>query len=609
MASLNWLSSSPFDPGHIFTSSGVTRSTTSPTSVTYITPTGTVVVTGSSFSFDQEGEPTGGFITSVVYSEGSTVLGRFDNVDNASLVTFHQRWLRDKLAPTYSLLTGVSDINLNSGDDTFGLTMGSTTRQAFQATIDGAGGVDSIPYYQLALVGRPDSDTTDFMVLNSQGGNGGSAKLVRIGSNFHFTATVNGDRPVDVILKNIELLSGVSLVQHVQYDPSPGVHAIVRGSAFEPNTIALNSTLIPGLSIDQTVEITGGWEADSLTGHSGRDVIHGDQGDTLIGGKGDDTYYVSGGATVIETAGNGYDTIKATTTFVLQDGVEIERIEAIGRQDPVWGITFEAKITGNSLANTLIGDIGDSTLDGGGGADRLEGGFGNDTYYVDSKDVVVELSNQGYDTVLASDRFAARSAMEIEVLRFASVKSTQNYYLYGSHSDNTIIGNAGNNALKGLNGNDKLSGGLGNDAIWGGNGNDKLDGGNGVDRLRGDAGNDTLYGGSGNDMLWGGVGRDTFVFNKNLNSRTNVDRIYDFSSKDDTIWLDSRVFRGLEKGKLIPGSFVIGSEPNDASDHIIYDPGTGSLSFDIDGTGNVAPILFAILKPNTIIRSHDFLVV
>jgi len=478
--------------------------------------------------------------------------------------------------------------------------------------INGGDGIDTVVYGLVDTYGlQPDGS---IRLSYFAGIHLATYKVKQAGTTWEVETSRNLSTARLDTLSNIEALQFgdlvFGLVRHVQYVSATNVYA-VRGAATEVNDIAVTTSLIDNLTSSMVVHVTGGFQGDVLTGHAGRNLINGLTGaDTMNGAGGDDIYIVNDASDhIIELAGNGFDTVRASVAFVLPEGAEIERIEAVGYRDPIWHMVFEGKLTGNSLANILIGDAGDSVLDGGGGADRLEGGYGHDTYIVDSKDLVVELAQHGNDTVIAKESFASRSGMEIELLRFLAPKAKSNFYLYGSNTANTIIGNAGNNALKGLNGNDKLSGGLGNDALWGGNGSDTLDGGNGIDRLHGDAGNDTLYGGSGNDLLWGGAGKDTFVFNKNLSKINNVDRIHDFNSSDDTIWLDRKVFRGLDKGKLIPSSFAVGATALDASDRIIYDPNTGALSFDVDGTGNALQIQFAALKPYTQLQINDFLVV
>ena len=155
----------------------------------------------------------------------------------------------------------------------------------------------------------------------------------------------------------------------------------------------------------------------------------------------------------------------------------------------------------------------------------------------------------------------------------------------------------------------------GDDALFGELGNDTLQGGSGNDTLDGDAGNDLLYGGAGKDLLKGGVGRDIFVFDKPLNKKTNLDRIADFSVKDDTIWLDNAVFKKLgkgsltKKGKLDKEFFVIDTKAREKDDYLIYNKKTGVLSYDADGSGSKKAVEIATLTKNLKLTSADFLIV
>lgn len=155
----------------------------------------------------------------------------------------------------------------------------------------------------------------------------------------------------------------------------------------------------------------------------------------------------------------------------------------------------------------------------------------------------------------------------------------------------------------------------GDDALFGELGNDTLQGGSGNDTLDGDAGNDLLYGGAGKDLLKGGAGRDIFVFDKPLNKKTNLDRIADFSVKDDTIWLDNAVFKKLgkgsltKKGKLDKEFFVIDTQAREKDDYLIYNKKTGVLSYDADGSGSKKAVEIATLTKNLKLTSADFLIV
>jgi serralysin len=140
----------------------------------------------------------------------------------------------------------------------------------------------------------------------------------------------------------------------------------------------------------------------------------------------------------------------------------------------------------------------------------------------------------------------------------------------------------------------------------GGSGNDTLKGNAVRNVLKGGAGNDRLYGFEGNDVLSGGAGKDVFVFNTKP-GRVNLDRITDFSVRDDTIRLENAVFTKLGKpGKLPASAFWTGKKAHDASDRIIYDKAHGALYYDPDGTGKAAKIMIATLSKGLDITCSDF---
>ena len=147
--------------------------------------------------------------------------------------------------------------------------------------------------------------------------------------------------------------------------------------------------------------------------------------------------------------------------------------------------------------------------------------------------------------------------------------------------------------------------------LYGGDGNDLLKGGDGLDVLYGLAGNDTLYGGAGKDTLYGGTGKDVFVFDTRANKSTNLDRVADFSAKDDSIWLDNAVFSNkIGKGtptsprKLSKSFFKLGTKAGDKDDYFIYNKAKATLYYDIDGSGKKAMVEIAKFdkKPNLTIN-------
>ncbi|MBM6594153.1 Ig-like domain-containing protein [Microvirga pudoricolor] len=136
------------------------------------------------------------------------------------------------------------------------------------------------------------------------------------------------------------------------------------------------------------------------------------------------------------------------------------------------------------------------------------------------------------------------------------------------------------------------------------------------DVIVGGAGRDVISGGLGRDILTGGKGKDTFVFDTKLTkNRSNVDTITDFNVKDDTMKLDNAIFKKLGKGtekkpgKLDKDFFTVGTKAQDANDYLIYNSKKGTLSYDADGSGKGAAIVFATLSKNLKMTDKDFLIV
>jgi Ca2+-binding RTX toxin-like protein len=248
--------------------------------------------------------------------------------------------------------------------------------------------------------------------------------------------------------------------------------------------------------------------SDALLGGDGNDRLEGNAGaDQMAGGAGNDVYLVDDQADlVVELAGEGTDTVRASVSYTL--GGDVERLTLTG--------TAVLTGTGNALNNllvasatgsTLVGLAGNDTLRGGTGNDVLVGGEGNDIYVVNSTDdVVTELAGEGTDTVQASVTLALGAELENLTLT-----GTQALDGMGNDANNTLTGNAAANTLLGMAGNDTLRGGAGNDALHGGEGNDRLDGGAGADNLVGGTGNDVYVVDDAGDSIHeqAGEGTDT----------------------------------------------------------------------------------------------------
>jgi Ca2+-binding RTX toxin-like protein len=170
-----------------------------------------------------------------------------------------------------------------------------------------------------------------------------------------------------------------------------------------------------------------------------------------------------------------------------------------------------------------------------------------------------------------------------------------------------ILGTDGNDVLNGSGGKDVIRGLLGDDILMGSAGNDDLDGG---------AGNDQLWGGAGNDTLKGGAGRDIFVFDTKANSKANRDKIADFKVKDDSIWLENKVFTKLGKkgteakpAQLKKDFFTLGTKAKDKNDYVIYDNKKGVLYYDADGSGKGKAAEIATLSKKLKMTHKDFFVI
>jgi VCBS repeat-containing protein len=199
--------------------------------------------------------------------------------------------------------------------------------------------------------------------------------------------------------------------------------------------------------------ISGGGGNDMLDGGAGDDALDGGTGnDVMAGGLGDDSYVVDSMLdSVIESAGEGTDTVTASTHYRMTANVE----------NLVLSGSAGLQGYGNDLANTISGDTGNDLLNGLGGADAMSGGLGNDAYFVDNVgDAVTENANAGNDTVYASIDYTLAADFEYLVLQGSALSGS------GNGLSNSISGNARDNILDGKAGVDSMYGGAGDDRYF-----------------------------------------------------------------------------------------------------------------------------------------------
>lgn len=162
-------------------------------------------------------------------------------------------------------------------------------------------------------------------------------------------------------------------------------------------------------------KLNGGVGTDHLLGGDGTDTLDGGVGaDLLEGGLGNDVYTVDDVSDqVIESDPlGGIDTVKSGVSFTL--GANVEKLTLTGLN----GIDG----TGNTLANTIIGNNGDNVLKGGAGKDVLTGGLGADTFVFDvlettaNKDTIKDFVSGTDHIELATSAFSALSGYGLGTL-------------------------------------------------------------------------------------------------------------------------------------------------------------------------------------------------
>jgi Ca2+-binding RTX toxin-like protein len=375
----------------------------------------------------------------------------------------------------------------------------------------------------------------------------------------------------------VALWSGVAHFGDAEGDTFDSIENLT-GSAHDDGLIGDDGVnVLNGLDGNDDLKGMGGADSlwggdghDALFGHDGTDTLRGENGndgldggsgaDTLIGGWGNDTYYVdNAGDSVAESGGQGMDTVRASTSWTLTPGADVETLETTNANGTgfIW-------LTGNASGNHIIGNNGANLIDGGGGTDQLEGRGGNDQYIVDSAGVTItETGGQGVDTAYARASYTLNVGADVENLQTVDSNAMIAIDLTGNETGNAITGNAGSNVING---------------------------------------------GGGNDFLTGLGGQDAFLFDTVLDGTFN--HITDFNVADDTIRLDQTIFSSaLGLGTVAGSQFVVGSAASDANHRIIYDSGTGSLLYDSDGTGATAAIQFAQVGAGLALTNFDFLVV
>jgi Ca2+-binding RTX toxin-like protein len=325
---------------------------------------------------------------------------------------------------------------------------------------------------------------------------------------------------------------------------------------------------------------TGNALDNTLVGNSLNNVLNGGAGvDAMFGGTGDDIYIVAAaGDVTTENSGEGADTVRSYINWTLADNVERLELQGSGNLNG----------TGNTLANTLVGNSGNNLLSGGAGNDYMVGGAGNDTFIVAAAgDSTIEAAAGGTDTVRSYVNWTLGANVErIELQGSGNLNGT------GNTLANTLVGNSGNNVLNGGDGNDYISGGAGSDTLSGG------------------AGNDTLIGGAGSDSLNGGAGNDRFDFDLVSHSpagpalRDSI--VGGFSHGSDLIDLAT-----IDANTLVGGnqafSFIGSAAFSGVAGQLRFTNYSGNVIIDADVNGDSAADMQILVAGTNFMTGTDFI--
>ncbi|MCP5091742.1 MAG: calcium-binding protein [Gammaproteobacteria bacterium] len=520
--------------------SGLTVLTSSSTKIKLKHPDTGAITTlfGSGFTFDANGDPTGGTLSGVTFKQSGSVVADYKNF-SWDMVDF-------LAALDAARVDDFSQINALFSQQTLKLdATTATTGYEFQTN----SGVEITG--KLILQG---SDFADELEGGSENdrifGNGGEDVLRGFGGKDSIYGGA-GDDVIDGGAKKDTITTGTSVVED-RVIGSLGNDSIV----FTDSTSGYQLLDYAGISTKITVSIDG-------TANTGSVIKAGKGTDTLIdvmtplgtgltggglgifGTLGRDTFTIDGGAgTWMQIGGGqGQDVFNLTLSSdirlvfdwdghnVATQGLDIDvskgtvyndgfgfkdtlNITTGAGQLQIRGTDLADDITGSSAAEGFVSGEGDDTIDGKGGDDVL--------YYNQANvgAVTVDLSTGTATGTWGGNAFADT---------LTSIED-----VYGSLSgDDILIGSGKGNEIYGLGGDDSIDGGAGDDLLYGGDDNDTVTGGKGAD---------TLTGGGGDDTLTGGDDIDRFVF---LSGDQGTDVITDFDNGSELIEIHGFSFGDL----------------------------------------------------------------
>ena len=169
------------------------------------------------------------------------------------------------------------------------------------------------------------------------------------------------------------------------YAGSNAYPATLAGNALN-NMIVGNASNVENLfGYGGNDKLRAGGPSDTLYGGNGNDTLIGGTSSLLYGEAGNDTYYLNtfSGNNVVETAGQGTDTIRISAalfdqTYILPDNVENVVLDGGAEAFDLYGNGLDNRMVGSNIGEKLIGEGGNDIIDGRAGIDVIDGGLGAD---------------------------------------------------------------------------------------------------------------------------------------------------------------------------------------------------------------------------------------
>ena len=539
--------------------------------------------------------------------------------------------------------TAIGTINLGAGNDT---AYGGAASETFiggdgDDFIDGGGGVDTVDYsgsannlsINLQTTARQFTNQGWDTLLNIENVTGGAGHDGITGSNGDNVLiggagndTLEGGLGSDVLeggegtdtaryngtagaFVNLAI-AGPQNTGGYGFDTLTGIENLEGGSGSDSLTGNDLANRLTGNNGNDT--LTGGKGNDTLEGGAGNDTLEGGEGnDSLEGGTGNDMAVFAGLRTeyefplqvtddnlVFEVKDNvanrdGIDKLKSVRFLKFLGGTphntDDDVIVALSNAAPTSISLSRTTVTENAAVDTQVGTLSGADPDGdtltytlvnnAGGRFKLNSAG---TGILVAGPIDYEAATQYTIQVKAQDGYGGERLQNLTIT-VQNVTETTPVVRHGTSASQQVVGELGHDRLYGLAGNDQLFG---------------------------QAGNDTLYGGAGNDTLVGSTGYDVFVLDTAPNVRSNLDWIYDFNPKQDTIHLLRSVFTKIARGTLSSEAFVVGTYYKEKDDRILYHKTGGGLFYDADGSGTAyKPIQIATIGKNLAIAASDFKII